>query len=99
MAYDLFNQSTELCRKLSSQSWAKALELAQFYGWQPMGTRPPSIYDFHGLDADWSGPYPTKHSQIVKTGEAQSLAYPFQKFLDDFSDFNNVAGWNTTHCF
>jgi hypothetical protein len=99
MAYDLFNQSTEVCRKLSSQSWAKALELAQFYGWQPMGTRPPLIHDFHGLNADWSGTYMTNDGQIVKTDDATSLAYALQKSLDDIPDVNIEVDWNFSYWF
>jgi len=99
MSYELFSQSTEICRKFSSQSWAKALELAQFYGWQPMGTRPPSIYDFQSLNADWSGTYLTNDGQIVKTEDAKSLAYALQKSLDDIPDANIELDWDAKHLF
>ena len=99
MAYELCNQTTEICRKLSSQSWAKVLELARFYGWQPIGTRPPSIYDFHSLNADWSGTYLTNDGQIVKTEDATSLAYALQKSLDDIPDVNLEVDWNAKYWF
>src|SRR5258706_6515093 len=99
MRYELFSQSTEICRKLSSQSWAKALDFAQFYGWQPMGTRPPSIYDFQSLNADWSGTYLTNDGQIVKTEDAKSLAYALQKSLDDIPDVNIEVDWDAKHLF
>lgn len=95
MSYELFSQSTELCRKFSRQSWAKALELARVYGWKPMGTRPPSIYDFHGLNADWDGTYWTNDGQIVKTEDALALAQALLKSLDDIPDVNIEMDWNT----
>ena len=95
MSYELFNQSTEVCRIFSRQSWAKALELAGFYGWKPLGTRPPSIYDFHSLNADWSGTYLTNDGQVVKTADALALAHALQKSLDDIPDTNNTMDWNT----
>jgi len=95
MSYELFNPSTELCRKFSRQSWAKALELAGVYGWKPMGTRPPSIHDFHGLNADWDGTYWTNDGQIVKTEDALALAQALFKSLDDIPDVNIEMDWNT----
>lgn len=94
MSYELFNQSTELCRKFSRQSWAKALELAQFYGWRPMGTRPPVVHDFHSLNADWSGTYLTNDGQTVKTEDAIALAYALHKALDDIPDVKIELEWN-----
>jgi hypothetical protein len=94
MSYELFNQSTELCRKFSRQSWAKALELAQFYGWRPMGTRPPSVHDFHRLNADWSGTYLTNDGQTVKAEDASALAHALYKALNDIPDVKVELDWN-----
>src|SRR4026207_186588 len=99
MSYELFNQSTELCRRFSRQSWAKALELAQFYGWKPMGTRPPSVHDFHRLNADWSGTYLTNDGQTVKTEDAKALAHALHKALDDIPDVKIELHWNLKEWF
>src|SRR5260221_11144605 len=64
-----------------------------------MGTRPPSIYDFHGLNADWSGTYLTNDGQIVKTEDAKSLPYALQKSLDDIPDVNIEVNWNAGYWF
>jgi hypothetical protein len=96
MCYDLFNPSTEVCRKFSRQSWAKALELAKIYGWRPLGTCPPSIYDFYHLNADWNGTYWTNDGQVVQREDALALAYALQKSLDDIPDINIETDWNAT---
>ena len=95
MSYELFNPSTAISRKFSRQSWAKALELARMYGWQPMGTHPPSFHNFHLLNADWHGAYLTNDSQTVKAEDALALADALQKSLDDIPDFNiSEMDWN-----
>ena len=94
MSYDLFHQPTELHRKFSRQSWVKALELAGYYGWKPMGTKPPALVDFYSLGADWSGTYLTNDGQAVKAEDAFSLAQALQKSLGDISDENIKMDWN-----
>jgi hypothetical protein len=94
MSYELFNQATEISRKISRQSWAKALELAMLYGWQPKGTHAPSIYDFHSLNADWHGTYLTNECQMVCAEDALSLAETLEKALDDIPDASRETDWN-----
>ena len=94
MSYELFNPSTAITRKISRQSWVKALELARLYGWQPKGTYPPSIYDFHKLNADWHGTYLTNESQMVRAEDALSLAETLEKSLDDIPDASMEMDWN-----
>ncbi len=94
MSYELFNPSTTICRKFSRQHWAKALELARLYGWQPMGTRPPSMVDFRILNADWDGTYLTNDGQVIKAEDALSLAVALEKALDDIPDDNIEMDWN-----
>ncbi|HLO28436.1 MAG TPA: hypothetical protein VK249_04840 [Anaerolineales bacterium] len=60
-----------------------------FYGWQPQGTRPPSITELHDLNIeDWDGNYLTNDGQIVAAEDALSLAIALEKSLDDIPDFN-----------
>lgn len=54
-----------------------------------MGTRPPSIIEFYGLDAaDWDGTYFTNDGQTVITEDALSLAIALENALADIPDFN-----------
>ena len=95
MSYELVNPATILCRTFSRQFWAKALELARLYGWQPMGTRPPSHLDFYQLCAEWDGGYLTNDGQMVKAEDAASLATALERSLDDISDDNIPTDWNS----
>jgi hypothetical protein len=60
-----------------------------FYGWQPMGTRVPSMTHIHGFHAEaWDGTYLTNDGQIVVSEDALSLGMALEKALDDIPDFN-----------
>lgn len=95
MSYELVNVATEICRKFSRQSWAKVLELARLYGWQPMGTQPPSIFDFYELGAEWNGTYLTNDGQVVKAEDARSLAAALESSLDRIPDVAAPVDWNS----
>lgn len=95
MSFDLINQTTQITRIFSRQSWAKALELAHLYGWQPMGTLPPSGFDFYKPIADWHGAYLTNDGQIVKTADAIWLADALEKSLGDIPDTEIKIDWNS----
>lgn len=94
MSYDLVNLSTAICRTFSRQSWAKALELARLYGWQPLGTNPPALIDFHELGAEWSGTYLTNDGQVVKAEDARSLAAALESALVDIPDTPPAIDWS-----
>ena len=94
MSYELINRSTVLCRTFSRQFWAKALELAELYGWKPMGTRPPLHLDFYQLGAEWDGRYFTNDGQAVKREDALLLAAALERALGDISDANISMDWN-----
>jgi len=95
MSYNLVSRSTILCRTFSSQFWAKALELAQSYGWQPGGTLPPSHLDFYELEAEWDGRYFTNDGQTVKAEDAFSLAAALERSLEDISNDNLPIDWSS----
>lgn len=96
MMYHLSSQSVISRQKFSKEAWLKVLGLAKFYGWQPMGTRPPSslheffnLYEFFDLDIEaWNGTYLTNDGQTVTSEDALSLAIALEKSLDDIPDFN-----------
>jgi len=87
--YHLSSQSAISRQKFSRESWTKVLSLAIFYGWQPMGTRVPSMTEIHGFDTEyWDGTYLTNDGQIVVAEDALLLAIALEKSLDDIPDFN-----------
>jgi hypothetical protein len=89
MIYHLSSQSAIARQKFSKESWIRVLSLGLFYGWQPMGTRVPSMTEVHGFDVEyWDGTYLTNDGQIVVTEDALSLGNALEKSLDDIPDFN-----------
>jgi hypothetical protein len=89
MIYHLSSQSAIARQKFSREAWVRVLSLGMFYGWQPMGTRVPSITELHGLiDEYWDGTYLTNDGQIVVTEDALRLGVALKKSLDDIPDFN-----------
>lgn len=92
MIYHLSSQSAISRQKFRRESWTKLLSLALFYGWQPMGTRVPSMTEIHGFDTEaWDGTYLTNDGQIVVAEDALALAIALEKSLDDIPDFNLEA--------
>lgn len=96
MSYELVNRSTDICRTFSRQSWAKALELARLYGWQPLGTKPPAMINFYELGAEWSGTYLTNDAQVVVAEDARSLAAALERALADIPDARLSTAWDPT---
>jgi hypothetical protein len=94
LSLELFNETTSIFRKYSRQFLEKALELARFNGWQPMGTRPPRGHNFRLLNADWFGTYLTNDGQTVCAEDACSLARALEISLDDIPDANPEMDWN-----
>jgi len=94
MSFELVNQSTEICRAFSKQFWAKVLELAGLYGWQPKGTRPPAHLDLYELNTEWLGTYLTNDGQIVRAEDAFLMAAALEKSLEHISDVNDKTDWN-----
>lgn len=89
MIYHLSSQSAISRQKFTRESWVKILSLGLFYGWQPMGTRVPSMTEIHGYDIEfWDGTYLTNDGQIVVAEDASSLAIALEQALDDIPDFN-----------
>jgi hypothetical protein len=98
MSYELVNQSTEICRMFSRQSWTKALELARLYGWKPMGTLPPPVHAVHKLEADWNGTYLTNDGQTVRAEDAHFLAAALERSLNDISNDQARIDWTSKFC-
>ena len=94
MSFELVNVSTEITRKFSRQTWAKALELAQLSGWKPLGTDAPWTHDPYELNADWSGTYMTNDGQVVKAEDACALAAALERSLDQIPDAGIHFAWD-----
>ena len=89
MIYHLSSQSAISRQKFGKESWVKILSLGLFYGWQPMGTRVPSMTEIHGFNAEyWDGSYLTNDGQIVVSADALALGRALERSLDDIPDFN-----------
>ena len=89
MIYHLSSQTAISRQKFTRESWTRVLSLGMFYGWQPMGTRVPSMTEIQGFHAEsWDGTYLTNDGQIVVTEDALSLGLALEKALDDIPDFN-----------
>jgi hypothetical protein len=91
MTYHLSSQSTVAREKFSGEAWVKALNLAVFYGWQPMGTRLSSVIESYGFGIEeweeWDGTYLTNDGQSVIAEDALALAAALERSLDDIPDF------------
>ena len=94
MCYRLFNPKIALDRTFSRQFWAKALELAGLYGWQPAGTDLKPDYEFRKLGIEWDGNYSTNDGQVVEAGDAAAFAAALERSLDDISEENPRMDWD-----
>jgi len=92
MNYLLSNRSTNSLKTISRETWSRILSLARFYGWQPMGTLPPFLYNLrkpvYGAEEAWDGNYLQTEGQIVREEDALALAIALQMSLDDIPDLN-----------
>ena len=92
MTYLLSNRSTNTLQTISREAWSRLLSLARFYGWQPMGTLPPFLYNLrkpaYNTDDAWDGTYLRTEGQTVREEDALALAVALQMSLDDIPDIN-----------
>lgn len=88
MSYEFHNPTISISRTFSRQFWAKTLELAELYGWQPRGTQPPVA------GVDWLGSYSTNDGQVVVMEDAFLLAGALEKALSDIADTNPSFDWD-----
>ena len=84
--------------KITNVQWRSSLELAQHYGWQPMGTKPNEEFlktrfknPEGGFDnekiqqavSSWSGTYYTKEGQIITYADALNLSFALEEAEKD----------------
>ena len=105
MSYQLFSPLANSLQSVSRETWSRILNLARFYGWQPMGTLPPYIHNLRSLalqaDANeagargsWDGSYLRNEGQTVRAQDALSLAAALETSLDDIPDV--IIEWDTS---
>jgi hypothetical protein len=62
---------------VSYSLWATVLELAEQWGWRPVGTDPP-----RGVDrSEWGGSYYSSDGQVCRDEDARALADGISGFL------------------
>jgi len=59
--------------------WGRILDLAEQFGWQPVGTGPPR----GTLKEDWSGSYFSNDGQLFYARDAQKLADALERALEE----------------
>ena len=96
MSYLLSNRSTNTLQTISRDTWSRILGLARFYGWQPMGTLPPFLYNLrktvYGAESAWDGNYLRNEGQVVCAEDALLIAQALEHSLDDIPDENLERG-------
>ncbi len=95
MTLELINATTNTRRKYSREFFEKALELAQAYGWRPLGTQLITSPDEYHLRTLWNGAYLTNDGQTVLLEDALRLAQALQCALDDIPDESSAIDWNS----
>lgn len=99
MGMDISNGNGEVLR-FPSAYWAKLLELAYEYGWQPAGTELgglESVDDtadddpFHHAalaeqNGGWNGTYTSNDGQLITAEDANAIAEALERALNDSPD-------------
>ena len=62
----------------TNSGWRETLELAEQYGWQPIGTGAPR----GTLKAEWSGSYFSNDGQLFYARDAQKMADALERALE-----------------
>jgi hypothetical protein len=106
MGYDFKNLNGEAFR-FNIGAWSRVLELAHYFGWQPMGTtlRGSTVRVPDGLDISneqyiretverWDGRYCANEWQLVEEEDALNLAFALMiavKVLPDEDDDSTIV--------
>ena len=90
MGMNLHNQSGEY-HHFSMVVWPKLLELAESYGWEPLGTAKNPNHDEFYSSKTWNGNYHANMGQVVLPEDALALADALEKTLDDIPDDLEVS--------
>jgi hypothetical protein len=77
-------------------SWSMMLDIAQQYGWKPMGTVLIQWYFEDGTPCypepiEWDGGYMSNDGQAVNVDDAKALANALESALDDIPEFGALT--------
>src|SRR5262245_57325667 len=73
--------------RFNNRGWADVLDLAELYGWEPVGTASPRNFETGEPQyADWDGGYGSNDYQIVTAPDAAAIATALEAALDDIPD-------------
>jgi hypothetical protein len=100
MSYQLTNQrDPEQTIRLSNQAWYGILELAEDYGWRPLGTILPQRYGTAGIFYDdpsqWYGDYWSVGERLVVIDDALNMGDALNKAYIDYEPIRQA----TLHAF
>jgi hypothetical protein len=89
MSYLLTNQrDPQQTIRLSNQAWFGILELAEDYGWRPLGTIMPESYGLAGPFSDdpsqWYGDYWSAGERLVIVDDALNMGDALSKAYVDY---------------
>ena len=73
--------------------WSMLLDLAQHYGWKPLGTEPPEDL----AAEDWDRDYDSSDGQLVTAADAASLAAALERAAADPQLHTVVMGMDETN--
>ena len=90
MGYELKHIRANIAGRFdcSIDTWPMLLDLAEKYGWEPMGTTAElGLVGQPDHDpADWSGTYFSNETQVVKEEDARNMATALHKALQDLEN-------------
>lgn len=66
--------------------WQKVMDLAQLYGWVPVGTAEPQHWEGDETQPGWSGRYDRYLGEWVSAEDAAAMAAALSSALDDLPD-------------
>ncbi len=87
--------------RFNNLTWSQILNLADRYGWQPMGTEAPA-WEVLGADPpihadypDWDGTYFSNDGQFVTDRDASNIAAALERALDDIPEHDTMEDMQT----
>jgi len=81
MSYYLISKHREM--SLTIFDWQILRELADNYGWEPLGTKAPYDWDERSEGRTWCGTYASNDSQEVTAEDASNMANALCKAIKD----------------
>ena len=96
MSYRLVNQhDNQRTVTLNNQAWFGVLELAEDYGWRPLGTLIPDRFDlagfFSGDPSQWYGDYWSDGERLVLMDDALNMGDALEQAYLDYEPIRSES--------